>query len=102
MSHPVERSVQIPKRRRAPPGPNPLSSSLIVCVKLTDEGKPRKVIGREDGSAMYSPAIIDNARNSGNGNNGSTGAAPGRPETGRWAGLSDPKFPKTEIPFPVL
>ena len=51
------------------PGPNPLPAGLIVRVKLTDEGKPRKVIGRGDGSAMYSPAMIDSARDGSNGGN---------------------------------
>ena len=54
------------------PGPNPLPAGLIVRVKLTDEGKPRKVIGRGDGTAM-----IDSARNGSNGSNGSH--APGEP-----------------------
>ena len=54
------------------PGPNPLPAGLIVRVKLTDEGKPRKVIGRGDGSAM-----TDSVRNGSNGNNGSHAAMNG-------------------------
>lgn len=34
------------------PGPNTFPAGLIVRTTLTPEGKPRKIIGRDDGSAM--------------------------------------------------
>ena len=46
------------------PGPNPLPAGLIVRAKLSDEGKPRKIIGRGDGSVMIETGSPANGHNS--------------------------------------
>jgi len=45
------------------PGPNPLPAGLIVRARLSDEGKPRKIIGRGDGSAMIETGSPANGYN---------------------------------------
>ena len=61
------------------PGPNPLPAGLIVRAVMTSEGKPRKIIGKGDGSAI-------SAATSTNGN-GSHPAEPPEPPA-----FDDPPF----------